>query len=81
MVMLDHSFHGRSALWQSAWSMYLLDHRIERFVAVRIDWGTTWRIDWTLWKTFATLWMRFRSEDWQITEIEIETFGAKVETC
>ena len=29
------------------------------------------------WKTFATLWMRFRSEDWQITEIEIATLGQK----
>ncbi len=29
------------------------------------------------WETFATLWMRFRSEDWQVTEIEIETLGQK----
>jgi len=29
------------------------------------------------WQTFATLWMRFRSEDWRVTEIEIETLGQK----
>lgn len=29
------------------------------------------------WKTFVTLWIRFRSEDWQITEIEVETLGQK----
>jgi hypothetical protein len=29
------------------------------------------------WSTFATLWMRFHSEDWQVTEIEIETLGQK----
>jgi hypothetical protein len=29
------------------------------------------------WQTLATLWMRFRSEDWRVTEIEIETLGQK----
>jgi hypothetical protein len=31
----------------------------------------------TTWQAFAALWMRFRSEDWQVTEIEIETLGQK----
>jgi len=29
------------------------------------------------WQTFTSLWIRFRSENWQVTEIEIETFGQK----
>jgi len=30
------------------------------------------------WKTFTSLWIRFRSENWQVTEIEIDTFGQKL---
>lgn len=29
------------------------------------------------WQTFVTLWMQFRSEEWRVTEIEIETLGQK----